>query len=126
DFGQWHYYVLHIYFSQTACNNGSPCNWDSPNGGAVELWRDGVYQGSWAITTIYTWPPDCRNCDPYDCPRYPGVAGQPMNSYLKQGLYRHDSLTATTDRVFDCCMKAATTCLDVLSSSSCSRSLTRR
>jgi hypothetical protein len=113
DFGNWHNYVLHVYFSQTPCNNGSPCNWDNPNGGAIELWRDGVYQGGWAMTTLYTWPPDCTGCTA-DCDiQHPG---QPMNSYLKQGLYRDEHLTSTGDRVFHCGMKAATTCLDVLGS----------
>jgi hypothetical protein len=119
DFGNWHYYVLHVYFSQTPCNNGfngSPCNWDSPNGGVIELWVDNVNQVSWAGTTVYTWPsaPACDDDRIY----YPHPV-EPMNNYLKQGLYRDFYLTTDADRVFHAGMKAATSCLDVLPANSC-------
>jgi hypothetical protein len=104
DFGFWHYYVLHVYFDhQNVCNNGNPCNWDSPNGGAIEFWVDGVWQGYWAMITLYMWPDRsaCVDDDPY----YPRPVG-PMNSYLKHGLYRDFYLTSDNDRVFHCCYES--------------------
>jgi hypothetical protein len=105
--GVWHYFVLHIYFSQTACSNGTPCTWFAPNGGVYELWVDRQYMGSWARKTLYTWPPSPL------CPDDNGFpTSGPMPNYLKTGIYR--DLNITYDETwFLNGLIVGTTCADV-------------
>jgi hypothetical protein len=107
--GTWHNFVLHVYFSQRACNNGSPCNWIAPNGGVMELWIDHVYKGSWARITDYAWPNPWA-CDADRIAGFP--TSGPMPIYLKLGIYRNPDITYDESWFFNGVM-AATTCSDV-------------
>lgn len=81
--GHWYDVVLHVRWDTAPCS--ANCNWDNPDGGAVELWINGQDVVHAARPTIARWPAQ-PICDK-DADQYPQNSGAimcelPKNRYL--------------------------------------------
>lgn len=118
-------FVLHVKWSTRACS--TPCNWDNPDGGAVELWVNGTTPATattpGTTNTLYrvyakeritmpTWPSTSPCSGDNDEYINNAVANTGMKNHVKLGLYRDRHLTNAATVVHDT-FRVGKSCLSV-------------
>ncbi len=82
---RWHHFVLRVRWKDTACNNGTSqegnCQAQTPNGGLIQLWRNGQLVYQQGRQTLFHFNPSACTDD--------GAQTGLMPAYLKYGMYRH-------------------------------------
>jgi hypothetical protein len=106
---QWYDIVLHVRWGTSACSNG--CDWNNPNGGAVELWINGDHKVSAARPTIARWP--ATSPFPEDNDQYPHNANQVMLNHLKIGIYLDELMLNFTSSIVIDSLRVGTTCASI-------------
>jgi hypothetical protein len=107
---KWYDIMLHVRWGTSACT--SPCDWDHPNGGAVELWINGQQMMKpVARPTIVRWPQTLPF--PEDQPYY--KKGEIMVNHLKVGLYLDAAMRNFTSSIVVDDLRVGTNCASIWS-----------